>query len=63
VKEEVQEKHFSDEMREMRALETRISKEIGSILGLSAKVTLVEPKTLQRSEGKAQHVEDRRTLT
>jgi phenylacetate-CoA ligase len=62
VKVEVQEKYFSDEMREMRALETRISKEIGSILGLSAKVTLVEPKTLQRSEGKAQRVEDRRSL-
>ena len=62
VKVEVQERYFSDEMREMRALETRISKEIGSILGLSAKVTLVEPKTLQRSEGKAQRVEDRRSL-
>jgi phenylacetate-coenzyme A ligase PaaK-like adenylate-forming protein len=30
------------------------------VLGLSAKITLVEPFTIARSEGKAKHVIDRR---
>jgi phenylacetate-coenzyme A ligase PaaK-like adenylate-forming protein len=32
------------------------------VLGLSAKVTLVEPGTIERSVGKARHVDDRRTM-
>ena len=60
VKVEVHEEVFSDEMREMKRIAQRIGSRINSVLGLSAKITLVEPKTLQRSEGKAQRVLDMR---
>lgn len=43
-------------------LEHKIRKEIESVLGIGAKVRLVEPKTIARSEGKAKRVIDKRTL-
>jgi phenylacetate-CoA ligase len=60
VQVEVNEKFFSDEMRVMRAIEDKISGSIRSMLGLSVKVKLVEPKTIERSEGKAKRVVDLR---
>ena len=60
VQVEVNEKFFSDEMRVMRAIEDKISANIRSTLGLSVKVKLVEPKTIERSEGKAKRVLDLR---
>ncbi|MBW2174394.1 MAG: hypothetical protein JRF64_07090, partial [Deltaproteobacteria bacterium] len=39
-----------------------IQKDIKDILGVSCKVRLVEPRTIQRSEGKAQRVIDKRKL-
>ena len=44
------------------ALKKRIQSEIKDLIGISASVRLVEPKTIQRSEGKAQRVTDRRVL-
>ena len=63
VKVEVNESFFSDEMRVMRAIEEKIRHKIGSVLGLSAKVTLVEPKSIERSVGKAKRVIDLRKNT
>lgn len=60
VQVEVSENLFSDEVRRLEDLEHRIHAELESVLGLSVKVTLVEPKTIARSEGKAQRVIDRR---
>jgi len=57
---EVEEKIFSDEIRRLEELQQRIAKEIEATLGLSAKVQLVEPKTIERSMGKAKRVIDRR---
>lgn len=57
---EVEEKIFSDEVKKLQILEDRIKKEINSILGISAKVKLVEPKTIERSEGKSKRVIDKR---
>jgi phenylacetate-CoA ligase len=54
---------FSDEVRKLDIIEQNISKSIYSILGLSAKVKLVEPKTIARSEGKAKRIIDKRNLT
>ena len=62
VQVEVNERVFSDEMRVMHALAGKIGRQLASMLGLSAKVTLVEPKSLQRSEGKAKRVQDLRKL-
>ncbi|MGE5543425.1 MAG: phenylacetate--CoA ligase, partial [Bacillota bacterium] len=57
---EVSEKAFSDEVRKLEQLGRVITKELESSLGVAVKVKLVEPKSLQRSEGKAKRVEDRR---
>lgn len=59
---EVSEKVFSDEIRGLQSLERRIKKDVKDYLGVTAKVKLVEPKTLQRFEGKAQRVVDKRDI-
>lgn len=59
---EVNEKIFSDEVRKLEGLSRRIQREIKEFLGVSCKVKLVEPKTIQRSEGKAQRVIDNRKI-
>ncbi len=57
---EVNERIFSDEIRKLESIQNRIQNEIESVLGISIKVTLVEPKTIERSEGKAKRVRDLR---
>jgi phenylacetate-CoA ligase len=59
---EVSEKIFSDsdEVRYLQKIEKRLSKDIKDYLGVTAKVKLVEPKSLQRFEGKASRVIDKR---
>ncbi len=57
---EVGESVFSDEVRFLQAIEKKIAKNIKEILGVSANVKLVEPKSIARSEGKAQRVIDNR---
>ncbi len=59
---EVQEKFFSDEIKVLKGLEAKITRELESVLGVSAKVRLVEPKTITRSEGKAKRVIDKRMM-
>jgi phenylacetate-CoA ligase len=59
---EVEEKIFSDEIKTLKNLEAKIRKEIESTLGISAKVRLVEPKSIARSEGKAKRVIDKRII-
>lgn len=59
---EVEERFFSDEIRQLEGLTKKISHVLQSALGLSVKVTLVEPKTIARSEGKAKRVIDKRKL-
>lgn len=59
---EIGEQGFSDEVRVLQTLEKKISKNIKEYLGVSAKVKLVEPKTIERSEGKAKRVIDNRKL-
>ncbi len=62
VQVEVSEQVFSDEIRELQKLEKRITKDIKDYLGVTTKVKLVEPKSLQRFEGKAQRVVDKREI-
>jgi phenylacetate-CoA ligase len=59
---EVNEKLFSDEIKALEAMEKKIAKDIKEMLGVSAKVTLVEPKTIERSMGKAKRVIDKRKI-
>lgn len=58
VRVEVSPEIFSDEIKKLEQLKNRISTEIYSILGLNAKITLVEPKSIERSMGKAKRVVD-----
>lgn len=62
VQVEVSEGVFSDEIRVLENLTKHIQKEIKDLLGVTSKVKLVEPKTIQRSEGKAQRVIDNRKI-
>lgn len=59
---EVEERFFSDEIRSLEKLTRQIAHAIQQAIGLSAKIKLVEPKTLERSMGKAVHVIDKRNL-
>jgi phenylacetate-CoA ligase len=59
---EVSEEVFADEIRGLEALENRIRNELHNALGIAARVRLVEPRSIQRSEGKAKRVVDRREV-
>lgn len=54
--------YYTDEIRGIEAMTKKISHVINQAIGLSAKVKIVEPQTLVRSEGKAVHVIDKRKL-
>jgi len=62
VQVEVTEEMFSDRIRGLEEWEEVIQSEIESYLGISVKVTLVEPRTIARSEGKAVRVIDNREI-
>ncbi|MBN1866050.1 phenylacetate--CoA ligase [Candidatus Sumerlaeota bacterium] len=51
---------FSDEMKELHQFERNLEKRLQGELGVSFKLTLVEPRTLERSMGKAKRVVDLR---
>ena len=53
---------FSDEVKKIEDMERTIRKKIEETLGISVKVKLVEPKSIQRSEGKAKRVIDKRRV-
>jgi phenylacetate-CoA ligase len=62
VQVEVTPEMFSDQIGVLERLNHRISGALEHVLGIRAKVTLVEPLTIKRSEGKARRVIDRRRL-
>jgi phenylacetate-CoA ligase len=62
VQVEVSPEIFSDEIKQLESLEKRLRDEIQSYLGVSVKISLKEPKSIQRSEGKAVRVVDRRKI-
>ncbi len=49
-------------LRSLEELEKSVRTEMDSVLGISARVKLVEPKTITRTEGKAKRVVDQREL-
>jgi phenylacetate-CoA ligase len=64
VQVEVTESQFvnADEVKVLQKLEKMILKDMKDYLGITAKIKLVEPKSLQRSEGKASRVIDKRKI-
>lgn len=59
---EVQEQFFSDEIKQLESLRKKITDKIQSTLGISVRVKLVEPKTIERTAGKAKRVIDNRKI-
>lgn len=59
---EMSEQLFADDIKTIETLERSITEAIRSTLGISAKVHLVNPKTIARSEGKAKRVIDNRNI-
>jgi phenylacetate-CoA ligase len=62
LKVEVDEAFFLDRISQLEALRKKIQDNLESSLGLGIKITLVEPKVLERSDGKSKRVIDRRKL-
>jgi phenylacetate-CoA ligase len=59
---EVEQRFFSDEIKRLNEIRDKIRKEIENVLSIGVKVTLVEPKKIPRSEGKAKRIVDKRKL-
>ncbi|ODA44677.1 Phenylacetate-coenzyme A ligase [Thermodesulfovibrio sp. N1] len=59
---EMSKETFSDEVKHIENLRRKLEKRIEDITGIRVKVTLVEPKSLPRSEGKAKRIVDKRSL-
>jgi phenylacetate-CoA ligase len=62
VQVEMNEKMFSDEIKNLEGFEREIERQLYGSLGIHTKVRLVEPKSIQRSEGKAKRVIDKRQI-
>jgi len=62
LKVEVEEEFFQDKISELESLRQKLRNSLESSIGIGLKVTLVEPKTIERSEGKAKRVIDNRKL-
>ncbi len=63
VQVELSDTAFSDEVRKLESLRASIQKGIEATLGVAARITLVEPRSLTRYEGKSQHILDKRKFT
>jgi len=57
---EIDQKFYTDEVKAIEALTKKIAHILQQALGINAKVKIVEPQSLVRSEGKAVHVIDKR---
>jgi phenylacetate-CoA ligase len=60
IRVEVSEQYFSDEMKKLHEMEKMLERKLENLLGIRAGVKLVEPRTIERSEGKAKRVLDLR---
>lgn len=62
VKVEVPERFFTGNLRDLEALTEKIKNRIENLLNIKVKVVLVEPKSIERSFGKAKRVIDKRKI-
>ena len=60
LKVEVDEAFFQDKISQLESLRQKLQNNLENSLGLGIKVTLVEPKIIERSEGKSKRVIDKR---
>lgn len=59
---EMSEELFADDIKSIEKLEKHITSKLRDVLGITANVHLVNPKSIQRSEGKAKRVIDNRKI-
>ena len=59
---EMSESLFADDVKGIEAVEKKITDSLRSMLGIGPKVKLVNPKSIERSEGKAKRIIDKRKL-
>ena len=59
---EVRAEYFTDDMASLVGLQKKLEAELRSVIGLGFKVKLAEPKSIERSTGKAKRVIDKRVL-
>lgn len=62
VRVEVEEAFFPDAMRKLVEFQRKVEEKLAASLGIRTKVTHVEPRTIERTTGKAKRVIDKRTL-
>ncbi len=62
VQVEMNERLFSDEIRNLERMEKKIEADLYATLNIHTRVKLVEPKSIARSEGKAKRIVDRRKV-
>jgi phenylacetate-CoA ligase len=59
---EVSEDIFTDDIGQLRGIQRQAEHEMADVLGIHARIKLVEPHSIERSMGKARRVIDRREL-
>lgn len=59
---EVRPEYYSDEMNKLLALKKKIASRMQTVIGIQPDIQVVEPRTIERSMGKAKHVIDHRKL-
>lgn len=57
---EVKESYYSDEISKMLSLQKKLAHKIQSVVGIQPTIKLVEPRSIERSQGKAKRVLDKR---
>ncbi|MDR1499955.1 MAG: phenylacetate--CoA ligase, partial [Tannerellaceae bacterium] len=62
VQVEVRPEYYSDEINKLLSLKKKISSRMQSVTGIQPDIKIVEPRSLERSQGKAKHVIDNRKL-
>ncbi|UNC93419.1 phenylacetate--CoA ligase family protein [Candidatus Contubernalis alkaliaceticus] len=62
VQVEMEKEMFTGSFRDLEAMENKIRGKLNTVLSIDVRVKLVEPKTIQRSEGKAKRVIDKRQI-
>lgn len=62
VQVEVSESFYSDEVSRMIEIKKKVAHRLQSVLGIGPAIKLVEPRSLERSQGKAKRVIDKRKL-
>lgn len=62
VQVELRREYYSDEMNRMIALKKKIADRLHGVIGIQPDVKIMEPRSIERSQGKAKHVIDHRKL-